>query len=145
MNPHRISNLRISCPPDGLPPLGVVLVPYCIVGGSLDKPRSVSLYPDNNLSVRSGELRRSGGPRASKASGEPFADTTEPNHDAPHVGLEHVTRGNARVPPDDSTPGAAARQAILSAVRALRVGFRAVAIIRQRVPVLHPLPDVPQH
>ena len=80
-----------------------------------------------------------------ETSGTPFAHTAEPDHDAPHVGLEHVTRGNARLPPDDSAPGAAACQAILTAVRALGIGFRAVAVIGQRVPVLHPLPDVPQH
>src|SRR5260221_8106602 len=96
--------------------------------------------PDSQPAGGSGSKR---GTRC-ETSGGPFAHTAEPHHDAPRVGLEHVTRGNARVPANDSAPGAAARQVILSAVGALRVGFRAVAVICQRVPVLYPLPDVPQ-
>src|SRR4029077_9829908 len=70
--------------------------------------------------------------------------TAEPDHHAPNVGLEDVTRGDTRVPPDDSAKGAAARHAILSADWCLRVGFRTMAVISYPVPVLHPLPDVPQ-
>src|SRR5216683_4120264 len=81
----------------------------------------------------------------SGTSGNRFAHAAEADHDAPHVGLEHVASGNARVPPDDSAPGAAARHAILSVVWALRVGLRTLGVIRDRIPVLHPFPDVPQH
>src|SRR6202008_198606 len=82
--------------------------------------------------------------QAAKPSGEPFGPTADPHHYAPHVGLEHVTRGNARVPPDDSAPGAAARHPILSCDWALRVEFRTVAVLSYGMPVLHPFPDVPQ-
>ena len=95
-------------------------------------------------SVAAGCVARSCLVQAAKTSGEPFAHTAEPHHYAPHVGLEHVTRGNARVPPDDSAPGAAARHPILSCDWALRVEFRTVAVISYGMPVLHPFPDVPQ-
>ena len=48
------------------------------------------------------------------------------------------------MPLDDSAPGATARHAILSAVWALRVGFRTAAVISYVVPVLHSFPDVSQ-
>jgi hypothetical protein len=46
--------------------------------------------------------------RRRKTSGDHIARTTEPDHDTPNVGLEKVARGDAREPPDNSAPGAAA-------------------------------------
>src|SRR5260221_4563755 len=47
--------------------------------------------PDSQPAGVSGSKR---GTRC-ETSGGPFAHTAEPHHDAPRVGLEHVTRGNA--------------------------------------------------
>src|SRR6202035_1035900 len=73
-----------------------------------------------------------------------FTHTAEPNHDTSDVGLLDITGGNARLSSDKSAKGTAARNAILSAERALRVGFRTAAVISYAVPVLHPFPDVSQ-
>src|ERR1700720_1916144 len=73
-----------------------------------------------------------------------FTHTAEPNHDTSDVGLLDITGGNARLSSDKSAKGTAARNAILSAERALRVRFRTAPVISYAVPVLHPFPDVPQ-
>src|ERR1700733_16053518 len=82
--------------------------------------------------------------RAKKTSRDEFAYPAKPNHDAPDVGLLDITGGNARLSPDESAKRASARNAILSADRTLRVGFRTAAVISYAVPVLHPFPDVSQ-
>src|SRR5580692_8705327 len=73
-----------------------------------------------------------------------FTHTAEPNHDTSDVGLLDITGGNARLSPDKAAKGTAARNAILSTERSLRIGFRTAAVISYAVPVLHPFPDVPQ-
>src|SRR3984957_7255493 len=73
-----------------------------------------------------------------------FTHTAEPNHDTSDVGLLDITGGNARLSSDKSAKGTAARNAILSAERALRVALRTSAVISYAVPVLPPFPDVSQ-
>jgi hypothetical protein len=73
-----------------------------------------------------------------------FPDTTEPGDVAPEARAARVAVRDANAP-GIIVPGAAPQDFELTARRPRRVGSRTVLIVLDIVPVIDPLPNVPEH